>query len=117
MIKLKLKFDVSFRKLAIVCVGSVACYCISHIISGLVRPVPQEKNKDISKSFFIESKINKNDNNRNTNKIQLENSNIKCIGAFSNHLVKNKNVIKRLRNNSSLPDKNNRRRFLSRTRK
>ena len=42
----------------------------------------------------MESKINENDSNSNTNEIKVKNSNIKYVGALGNHLVKIKTVIK-----------------------
>ena len=42
MITLSFKLDVSISKLALVFVGSAACYGISHFVSSLVRSTPEK---------------------------------------------------------------------------
>ena len=85
MIKLKLKFDVSFSKLALVFVGSAACYGVSQIVYGLMKTAYQENDRDFSDNFFMESKFDEDVSNGTTDEIQVENSNIKRIGVLGNH--------------------------------
>ena len=56
MIKLSLKLDVSISKVALVIVGSAACYGLGNFLSSLVRSAPYVNDKDVSENFSIESK-------------------------------------------------------------
>ena len=85
MIKLKLKVDVSFSKLALVFVGSAACYGVSQIVYGLVTSASKVNDRDVSDNFFMKSKFDEDVSNGTTDEIQVENSNIKRIGVLGNH--------------------------------
>ena len=69
MIKLSLKLDVSISKVALVLVGSVACYSICQCVSCLITSASQENNENVYDKFSMDDL---NEGNENAKEFSIE---------------------------------------------
>ena len=93
MIKLKLKFDVSFSKLALVFVGSAACYGVIQFVSGLVKSASLQNISETPSKGSLSDVLLYDENTQESKAVKRNRT---TSGVSRNHRVNNKVVKKNL---------------------